>query len=181
MTYRRELESAHARITQLEDRLAEKEKRARATPPLPKQKRPFVPKVTTIPAPAPAPRVAPLPLRHAWPIALLVVCLTTYAIRFGVSLPSRLVSDSDFWRAGLLSAGGGAALMSLRYALWARNDGEGSVLQRLLLIAAVIVAAPVLIAALIFGMPLFSIGMGVFTLGFSLWMLVRWVRTGATD
>src|SRR6185436_11750731 len=122
MTYRRELESAHARIAELERQIAERDKKDLPPPAAP----PLPPKTPTR-------TFDPWAFLHAWPLVSLVGALGAYGIAFGTSLPWGLSADADLWRAGLLMTAAGSALMTIRLVLWLRNDRASSPVQRLLM------------------------------------------------
>jgi len=181
--YRNDLSSAHARIAELERRLAEKEGVKPAEDEDPPTLR--APRVETKKDDWTAEaKLSFTPIWHAWPIPVLAIAVVTYLARFGTTLPSWNVDELvPLQRGSLLCAAVSAIVMAIAFVLRVRNDGDSSVGQRLLMILAAIVSAPLLIVGVLALFQIGSIilgivGVGAAIIGAIAW-LVSFVRDGA--
>lgn len=170
MTYRDDLHQAHRRIQDLEAELVEE--RAKHAPPV------------VVNSPPPQPTNAPrelaarpgLEVWEWWPILVILAGAITYLAWFGPSLVE-VTSDGDLIAWGLLSAIGGATIYLFEVILRARLHRR-SALGRLLIVAAVIVAAPAILLC-IFGVgPFIGFGTLIVMVIVSIVALIKWIAKG---
>jgi hypothetical protein len=168
VTYRDELAQAHRRIEQLEDELREEREKQE------EKEKPAAPPPDTNPvirmAPS-EPMARTMPALAWWPLPSVIVAAAACLLCIG------LKTDPLFpWV--FASALAGCVLLSVEVLLRWRNDGERTVLGRILIVLAVIVGAPAIIAAFVVGGPIFGIVSTVVAAIAGIVALIRWIAKG---
>ena len=176
MSYRDDLYQAHRRIQQLEQELHEERAKTRQLVELVSGARRDH---AVYPRWAPAERR--LPLWEWWPALVACAGIVGYLMAFGAVPPESPWASSMPYDWAILSAVAGAAIYSLDVLVRWRNGGARSMIDRLILVVAVIVSLPALALA-VFGFgPVLGFLTAVGVVVGALVSLVRWIIWGTAD